>query len=68
MTKPILRDNVEYDFWKYEIDSHRQTVKQLIAAQGGTGLAPQDAKRIYDDSLKDVKRFVWYALGIPCPF
>lgn len=69
MTKPILRNDIEYDFWKYEIDGHRHTIKQLIAAQSpGNGIAPQDAKKIYDDSLKNVKRFVWYALGLPCPF
>ena len=68
MNKPILRNDIEYNFWKYEIDTHKSTIRLLIAAQTGKGLNPQDAKREYEESLKEVKRFVWYALGLPCPF
>ncbi len=68
MNKPILRNDIEYNYWKYEIDTHRQTIKLLIASQSSNKMHPQEAKREYEESLKEVKRFVWYALGLPCPF
>jgi hypothetical protein len=61
--KPKI-NSVEWHMWRYEIDGH----KKIIAALQLGVASPQDTRILYKESLHNLRRFIWYAIGEYYPF
>jgi hypothetical protein len=62
---PIIRNDVNYDVWEYEIKHYRIVLDALANDQS---LDPHTKQKVAEEALKDVRRFVWYCIGevYPC--
>lgn len=61
----IIRQDVNYDVWEYELKHYRSI---LFALDADKSLDPQTKALVAEEALKDVKRFIWYCIGetYPC--
>ena len=57
---PFIRNDVNYDVWKYELTQYQAILHALNADKS---LDPYTKKMVANESLKDIKRFIWYCIG-----
>ena len=60
----VLNDGVEYVYWDYEVRKVRNALEFIRKHS----IPPSDAHELLEETIKEIKRFVWYAVGDVYPF